>query len=89
MPAVTAASESEGDQLYVVGGEPEKGVLASIGPNYPTLGGRTGELAAKVAEGAEPQLTAFIQPENIEWAVNPETVKALGVKLPPAAGASE
>jgi len=89
MPAVIAAAEGEGDQLYVVGGEPAEGVLAAIGPNYPTLGARTGELAAEVAEGAEPAATAFVKPESIEWAVDQPTVKKLGVKLPASAGAGE
>ncbi len=90
MPAVIAAAEAEGDQLYVIGGEPGPGVLASIGPNYPTLGTRTGELAAEVAEGADPATTAYVKPENVEWAVDQGTVKTLGVTLPAAAtGAGE
>jgi len=89
MPAVIAATEAEGDQLYVVGGEPAEGVLAAIGPNYPTLGTHTGELAAEVAEGADPAATAFVKPESIEWAVDQATAKKLGVKLPASAGAGE
>ncbi|MFT3864418.1 MAG: ABC transporter substrate-binding protein [Solirubrobacterales bacterium] len=89
MPAVIAAAEAEGDQLYVVGGEPAEGVLAAIGPNYPTLGTHTGELAAEVAEGADPATTAFVKPESVEWAVDQATVKKLGVKLPASAGAGE
>lgn len=89
MPAVIAAAEAEGDQLYVVGGEPAEGVLAAIGPNYPTLGTHTGELAAKVAEGADPATTPFVKPESVEWAVDQATAKKLAVKLPAAAGAGE
>ena len=73
----------------MVGGEPAEGVLAAIGPNYPTLGTHTGELAAEVAEGADPATTAFVQPESVEWAVDQATAAKLGVKLPAAAGAGE
>jgi putative ABC transport system substrate-binding protein len=89
MPAVIAAAEGEGDQLYVIGGEPAEGVLAAIGPNYPTLGTHTGELAAEVAAGADPATTAFVKPESVEWAVDQATAAKLGVKLPAAAGAGE
>jgi putative tryptophan/tyrosine transport system substrate-binding protein len=89
MPAVIAAAEGEGDQLYVVGGEPAEGVLAAIGPNYPTLGTHTGELAAEVAEGADPATTPYVKPESVEWAVDQPTVQKLGVELPASAGAGE
>ena len=83
MPAVASAALAERVPLYVVGGDPTvRGVFATLGPDYPTLGARTGALAARIAEGADPATTPYVRPGGVEWAVNPDTLEALGLTVP-------
>lgn len=84
MPAVAAAASAEQVPLYVVGGDPTvRGVFATLGPDYPTLGARTGALAATVAAGADPAATPYVTPGGVEWAINPDTLRALDLTVPP------
>lgn len=83
MPAVASAALAERVPLYVVGGDPTvRGVFATLGPDYPTLGARTGALAARIADGADPATTPYVRPGGVEWAINPGTRDALGLTVP-------
>jgi putative tryptophan/tyrosine transport system substrate-binding protein len=86
LPAVISATGADEEPLYVVGGDPTvEGVFATLGPNYATLGARTGVQAAEIAAGkAKPETTAFLQPGNAEWGINPKTMEELGLEVPAA-----
>ncbi|NKQ56080.1 ABC transporter substrate-binding protein [Amycolatopsis sp. K13G38] len=74
-------------RLFLVGGDATvPGVLASIGPDYQTLGVHAGQVAAKVALGAAPGDVPFAKPDKIEWSVNKDTAAQLGVQLPAGVG---
>ena len=74
-------------RLFLVGGDSTvPGVLASIGPDYQTLGQEAGQVAAKVALGAAPGTVPFAKPDKLEWSVNKPTAAQLGVELPAGVG---
>ncbi|MEV4419697.1 ABC transporter substrate-binding protein [Patulibacter sp. NPDC049589] len=83
LPAVASVARGNRLPLYLVAGDATaSGVLASLGPDYPTIGTRTGEVAAKVAAGADPGTVPFARPTALAPEVNAATAKALGVTLP-------
>ncbi|HEY3717912.1 MAG TPA: ABC transporter substrate-binding protein [Jatrophihabitantaceae bacterium] len=87
LPAIAKAAQSAKQELFLVGGDATvPGVLASIGPNYQTLGVEAGKVAGKVALGAAPGEVAFARPEKIEWVTNQQTATKLGVTLPAGVG---
>ncbi len=85
IPAVASATTAHKLPLYVVAGDPTiPGVFATLGPSYPTLGAKTGALAATIAKGTRPQDTAWVQPGSVEWGINPRTLATLHVTVPAA-----
>jgi ABC-type uncharacterized transport system substrate-binding protein len=61
----------------------EAGVLATYGPNVPTLYRRAGAFIDKILKGANPADLPVEQPTKFELLINLKTAKAIGVTLPP------
>ena len=72
MPTIAFASEQW-----------EAGMLATYGPNVPTLYRRAGAFIDKILKGANPADLPVEQPTQFELLVNLTTAKALGVAVPP------
>jgi putative ABC transport system substrate-binding protein len=91
LPPIASVARSHKLPLYLSGGDASAaGVVASLGPDYPTIGRATADVTAKVVAGASPATVPFAQPTALSPQVNAKTVAALGLKLPAAitAGAS-
>jgi putative ABC transport system substrate-binding protein len=71
MPTIAFASEQW-----------EAGVLATYGPNVPTLYRRAGAFIDKILKGANPADLPIEQPTQFELLINLETAKALGLAVP-------
>jgi putative ABC transport system substrate-binding protein len=61
----------------------EAGVLATYGPNVPTLYRRAGALIDKILKGANPADLPVEQPTQFELLVNLDTARRLGLTVPP------
>ena len=61
----------------------EAGVLATYGPNVPTLYRRAGSFIDKILKGASPADLPVEQPTKFELLVNLRTAKAIGITVPP------
>ena len=61
----------------------EAGVLATYGPNVPTLYRRAGAFIDKILKGANPADLPVEQPTKFEFLINLKTAKALGLTVPP------
>ena len=59
------------------------GVLATYGPNVPTLYRRAGAFIDKILKGADPADLPVEQPTKFELLINLKTAKALGLTVPP------
>jgi len=60
----------------------EAGVLATYGPNVPTLYRRAGAFIDKILKGANPADIPVEQPTKFELLINLKTAKALGLTVP-------
>jgi putative ABC transport system substrate-binding protein len=60
----------------------EAGVLATYGPNVPTLYRRAGGFIDKILKGANPADLPVEQPTQFELLINLKTAKALGLTVP-------
>lgn len=60
----------------------EAGGLITLGLNYYNLGYQTGEMAAKVLEGADPASMPVQSQNQYDYVVNEEMLSALGMELP-------
>jgi len=58
-------------------------VLATYGPNVPTLYRRAGAFIDKILKGADPADLPVEQPTKFELLINLKTAKALGLTVPP------
>jgi putative ABC transport system substrate-binding protein len=72
MPTIAFASEQW-----------QAGMLATYGPNVPTLYRRAGGFIDKILKGANPADLPVEQPTQFELLVNLKTAKALGRTIPP------
>ena len=61
----------------------EAGMLATYGPNVPTLYRRAGAFIDKILKGANPADLPVEQPTKFELLINLKTAKALGLTVPP------
>jgi len=61
----------------------EAGVLATYGPNVPSLYRRAGAFIDKILKGANPADLPVEQPTKFELLINLKTAKALGLTVPP------
>jgi putative ABC transport system substrate-binding protein len=61
----------------------QAGMLATYGPNVPTLYRRAGSFIDKILKGANPADLPVEQPTKFELLVNLKTAKALGLTVPP------
>jgi putative ABC transport system substrate-binding protein len=61
----------------------EAGVLATYGPNVPTLYRRAGAFIDKILKGASPADLPVEQPTKFELLINLKTAKAIGITVPP------
>ena len=62
----------------------EAGMLATYGPNVPTLYRRAGAFIDKILKGANPADLPVEQPTKFELLINNRTAKAIGLTVPPA-----
>src|SRR5436305_410340 len=62
----------------------EAGVLATYGPNVPTLYRRAGAFIDKILKAANPADLPVEQPAKFELLINLRTAKAIGITVPPA-----
>ncbi len=84
LPVVGSAAAGGRLPVYVCGGDATvAGILASIGPDYPTLGRLAADAAAKVLTGTPAAEVAFGQPSGVEFTVQKATMTKLGITLPP------
>jgi putative ABC transport system substrate-binding protein len=58
------------------------GILASIGPNYPTLGRLAADAAARVFHGTPAADVPFAGPPGIQIAINKATMTELRITVP-------
>lgn len=85
LAAVSAAAKGARIPLYLVAGDAKAtGATATLGPDYPSIGRQTAQVAAKVLEGASPATTAFSRPESLAPDVNAAAARAAGVTFPEA-----
>jgi putative ABC transport system substrate-binding protein len=83
LAAVGATAAKASIPVYVIGGSPATpGILASIGPSYPTLGKLAGDGAAKVLDGTPAAGVAFATPPGVEIVVNSATTAKLHITVP-------
>ena len=61
----------------------EAGMLATYGPNVPTLYRRAGAFIDKILKGSNPADIPVEQPEAFQFLINLRTAKAIGITLPP------
>jgi putative tryptophan/tyrosine transport system substrate-binding protein len=61
----------------------EAGVLATYGPNVPSLYRRAGAFIDKILKGSNPADIPVEQPEAFQFLINLRTAKAIGITLPP------
>ena len=61
----------------------EAGVLATYGPNVPSLYRRAGAFIDKILKGANPADLPVEQPTKFELLINLKTAKTIGIKVPP------
>ncbi len=61
----------------------QAGVLATYGPNVPTLYRRAGVFIDKIFKGANPADLPVEQPTKFELLINLRTAKAIGITVPP------
>jgi putative ABC transport system substrate-binding protein len=87
LAAIASTASSQKLPLYLAAGDAStSGVLATLGPDYPTIGEQTADVAAKVLGGASPAQTPFARPQGLAPDVNPTTAKAIGVTVPSGQG---
>lgn len=83
LPAVASPARASKVALYLAGGDVSTpGVLASLGPDYPSIGRRTADVTAKVITGANPARVPFARPAGLSPEVNAKTAAALKLTLP-------
>jgi|GEM_PF-1189327 len=89
MDAIGASALASSTPLFVSAGEPTTpGVLASIGPSYPTLGTEAGAIAARVLLGKSAATTPFARPAGTDVVFNSSTVNALKIHIPASLSSS-
>lgn len=85
LSAIGATAKSNKIPVYLVGGDPTTpGILASVGPDYPTVGRLAADAAAKVIKGTPAGQVPFGKPSGVEFEVNKATMTALAITLPAA-----
>ena len=57
-------------------------MLATYGPNVPTLYRRAGAFIDKILKGANPADLPVEQPTQFEFLINLRTAKAIGITVP-------
>ncbi|AYN30542.1 putative ABC transporter substrate-binding protein [Streptomyces albus] len=81
--SIGSVASKEKMPLYLVGGDIKGGgVLAALGPDYPTVGAQAAETAAKALSGTEPGELPFTRPRNVQMQINGATMRALNITFP-------
>ncbi|HVW42088.1 MAG TPA: ABC transporter substrate-binding protein [Amycolatopsis sp.] len=85
LPAVGSAVGGAGIPVYVSGGDASvDGILATIGPNYPSVGALAADATVDVLHGTPAGQVPFRRPNGVEFGINKKTLDKLGVVVPPS-----
>lgn len=79
----TSAIDARLPTVYGYAGPIQSGGLISYGPNYDDLFHRAADYVDKILRGTRPGDLPVEQPTKFELAVNLNTAKKLGIKIPP------
>jgi len=83
--AQSVVQVADKNKIPIIAGESsvvEAGGLATIGINYEKLGRQTGEMAAKIIDGAQPQDTAVESQKDVDIIVNKKNADLMGITIP-------
>jgi len=58
------------------------GALFAVGPDYEDVGRQSGELAARILSGEEPEDVAYVSPRRVMLSLNLRTAEIIGIKVP-------
>jgi putative ABC transport system substrate-binding protein len=58
------------------------GALFAVGPDYEDIGRQSGELAARILSGEEPQDLDYVSPRRVLLSLNLRTAEIIGIKVP-------
>lgn len=58
------------------------GALFAVGPDYEDIGRQSGELAARILSGEEPQDLSLVSPRKVLLSLNLRTAEIIGIRIP-------
>lgn len=81
--SVVQAAEQKGSLLFTSDADSVvRGAAASLATDYKAQGVQTAKIAVKILKGADPATTPVEIQESLEFTVNPEAAKRMGVEIP-------
>ena len=58
------------------------GALFAVGPDYEDIGRQSGEIAARILSGEEPQHLSYVSPRRVLLSLNLRTAEIIGIRVP-------
>ena len=81
--SVVQAAEQKGSLLFTSDADSVvRGAAASLATDYKAQGVQTAKIAVKILKGADPATTPVEIQASLEFTVNPEAAKRMGVEIP-------